>query len=62
MVEDALSPEHNYEGHAGRLAGSGYAFAAVPGPATQDINPKHGLDSACLDTLFERPAAELVGD
>eukprot|EP00775_Hariotina_reticulata_P006490 gene6490-6717_t len=62
LVDDALSQEHAYEGHAGRLAGSGYAFAGQLGPAMQDINPKHGLESAYLDTLFEQPAAELLAE
>lgn len=37
-------------------AGGGGAAAAAAG----DINPKQGLDAGLLDSLFERPSAELV--
>jgi hypothetical protein len=41
-------------------AGTGpYGYAAQPQQAG-DINPKQGLDAFLLDSLFERPSAELV--
>jgi hypothetical protein len=30
------------------------------GAAAGDVNPKLGLDAVLLDSLFERPSAELV--
>jgi hypothetical protein len=44
------------------FAGSGggpYGYTAQPQQAG-DISPKQGLDALLLDSLFERPSAELV--
>jgi hypothetical protein len=55
---DALSNPFAAGGGAGPYASS--YTSQLQGPGSGDVNPKLGLDAALLDSLFERPSAELV--
>lgn len=60
---DALSNPFAAGAGAGPYASPYTTQLQGPGSGTSgDINPKLGLDAAVLDSLFERPSAELVSD